>query len=155
MLLASIYPPYIELGPSLAPVTRRPAQRKPRGILLASVRRTRPKPGPRHPKAGPRHSAGPGYPKARPRHSAGPGYPKARPRPRCPAPLAAGLDSASKNRPRPKGRPPPRRFAVFGPVYPKASPGPLLGTLLTDPGAPLGRRTRPGAFSYAPGVSEK
>ena len=134
MLLASIYPPYIELGPSLAPVTRRPAQRKPRGILLASVRRTRPKPGPRHPKAGPRHSAGPGYPKA---------------------PLAAGLDSASKNRPRPKGRPPPRRFAVFGPVYPKASPGPLLGTLLTDPGAPLGRRTRPGAFSYAPGVSEK
>ena len=79
-----------------------------------------------------------------------------KPAPACKRkPRAAGPYSAPKNRPRPEGRPPPRRFAVFGPVYPKASPGPLLGTLLTDPGAPLGRRTRPGAFSYAPGVSEK
>ena len=81
--------------------------------------------------------------------------PGSRPRRRCPGPLDAGRGSAPGNRPRPKGRPPPRRFAVSGPAYPKTAPGAPRAPALTDPGAPLGRRTRLGGLWRTLRVSDK
>ena len=134
----------------------RPVRRSPQAQAWPKVPESRPRPVKRSPKA----QAWPRVPESRPKAFYLPSLAQGtrKPAPACKRkPRAAGPYSAPKNRPRPEGRPPPRRFAVFGPVYPKASPGPLLGTLLTltDPGAPLRRRTRPGAFSCAPRVSEK
>ena len=41
--------------------------------------------------------------------------------------VPGGCTAPLENRPRPEGRPPPRRFAVFGLGYPKASRGPPPG----------------------------
>ena len=75
--------------------------------------------------------------------------------PKGPSPSHAGRRGASRNRPRPEGRPPPRRFAVFEPGYPGTGRGPPPGALLTDPGALLGCRARLGGLWCTLRISDK
>ena len=76
--------------------------------------------------------------------------------PQGPGPFHAARYSASENRPRPEGRPPPRRLAVWGPGYPGAARGPPPGALPHRPWRPAWAPPPAGrAPAYAAGFRQK